>query len=130
MRGHIRKRGNNWAVVVDHDRDQDGKRRQKWHSGFRTKRDAEGALNEILNRIGSGTYVDPGRQTMAEYLREWLVAIEPTIRPGTWISYQTHIERHAIPDLGDGSCDSSVPHTSTSSTPSFSRTVAATVPGA
>lgn len=100
MRGHIRKRGNSWAVVVDHDRDQDGKRRQKWHSGFRTKRDAERALNEILNRIGSGAYVDPGRQTIAEYLREWLMAIQPTIRRGTWISYRTNIERHVIPRLG------------------------------
>lgn len=55
MRGHIRKRGSSWSVVVDHDRDEDGKRRQKWHSGYRTKRDADRALTEILNRIGSGT---------------------------------------------------------------------------
>ncbi len=100
MRGHIRKRGNSWSVVVDHDRDEDGKRRQKWHSGYRTKRDAERALTEVLNRIRSGTYVDPGRQTMTEYLREWLVAIQRTVRPGTWTSYRTNIERHVIPRLG------------------------------
>jgi integrase len=100
MRGHIRKRGNSWSVVVDHDRDEDGKRRQKWHSGYRTKRDAERALTEILNRIGSGTYVDPGRQTMTEYLREWLVAIQRTVRPGTWTSYRSNIERHVVPRLG------------------------------
>jgi hypothetical protein len=87
-------------VVVDHDRDEDGKRHQKWHSGYRTKRDAERALTEILNRIGSGTYVDPGRQTMTEYLREWLVAIQRTVRPGTWTSYRSNIERHVVPRLG------------------------------
>jgi integrase len=100
MRGHIRKRGNSWSVVVDHDRDEDGKRRQKWHSGYRTKRDAERALTEILNRIGSGTYVDPGRQTMTEYLREWLVAIQRTVRPGTWTSDRSNVARHVVPRLG------------------------------
>lgn len=102
MRGHVRKRGNGWTVVVDHGRDADGKRRQKWHSGFRTKRDAERALGEILNRIGTGSYVDPGRQTTGEYLREWLVAVQRTIRPGTWTSYRTNIERHVIPRIGGG----------------------------
>jgi integrase len=100
MRGHIRKRGNSWAVVVDLGRGDDGKRRQKWNSGFRTKRDAERALNEILNRIGAGGYVDPGRQTVAAYLREWLAAVESTVRPGTWVSYRTNIERHIIPSVG------------------------------
>ena len=33
MRGHIRQRGTNWAVIIDHGRDENGKRRQKWHSG-------------------------------------------------------------------------------------------------
>lgn len=100
MRGHIRKRGNTWAVVVDHGQDEDGKRRQKWHSGYRTKRDAERALTEILSRISAGTYMDPGRQTTADYLREWLTAIKGTIRPGTWTSYRTNVERHVIPRVG------------------------------
>jgi hypothetical protein len=60
VRGHIRKRGITWTVVVDLGPDDGGKRQQKWHSGFRTKRDAERALTEILNRIGSGAYIDPG----------------------------------------------------------------------
>jgi integrase len=87
-------------VVVDLGRDEGGKRRQKWHSGFRTKRDAERALNEILNRIGAGVYVDPGRQTVGEFLREWLLAIENTVRPGTWTSYRSNVERHIVPALG------------------------------
>ena len=32
MRGHIRRRGQKWAVVVELDRDPvSGRRRQKWH---------------------------------------------------------------------------------------------------
>jgi len=100
MRGHVRKRNNSCSVVVDHDRDEDGKRRQKWHSGYRTKRDADRALTEILNRIGSGTCVDPGRQTMTEYLREWLVAIQQAVRPWTWTSYRSNIDRQVVARLG------------------------------
>jgi len=40
MRGHIRKRGKSWAVVVDVGRDESGRRYQRWHGGFTTKREA------------------------------------------------------------------------------------------
>ncbi len=40
-RGHVRKRGNGWAVVVERPPDPlTGKRRQKWVSGFATKKEA------------------------------------------------------------------------------------------
>ncbi len=100
MRGHVRKRGNTWSVVIDLGTDENGRRRQKWHSGFRTKRDATRGLTEILARLQSGTYVEPRRQTVAEYLREWLPAIKSTIRPGTWSSYRVNMERHVIPRIG------------------------------
>ncbi len=100
MRGHVRKRGNTWSVVVDLGTDENGRRRQKWHSGFRTKRDATRGLTEILARLQSGTYVEPRRQTVAEYLRGWLPAIKSTVRPGTWSSYRVKVERHVIPRIG------------------------------
>jgi hypothetical protein len=51
MRGSIIKRGRSWAVVVEVGRDPTtGKRIRKWHSGYRTKRDAERARTELLSR--------------------------------------------------------------------------------
>ena len=100
MRGHIRKRGSTWAVVVDLGIDDSGRRRQKWHSGYKMKREATQGLTEILGKLQEGTYVEPTRQTVAQYLREWLSAIESTVRPGTWSSYRTNVERHAIPRIG------------------------------
>ena len=39
MRGHVRKRGERWAFVVELGRDPaTGKRRQKWVSGFASER--------------------------------------------------------------------------------------------
>ena len=50
MQGHIRKRVHTttsgkttvtWYVIIDLPRDTNGKRHQKWHGGYRTRRDAE-----------------------------------------------------------------------------------------
>ena len=101
MRGSIVKRGAGYAVVVELDRDPvSGKRRQKWHSGYRTKRDAEKALGELVNAVHGGTFIEPSKQTFAEYLTEWLAAIEPTIRPATQHSYARNVRLHVVPRLG------------------------------
>jgi hypothetical protein len=60
MRGSVVKRGDGYSVVVELDRDPiTGKRRQKWHSGYRTEREAERALNEIAASVHSGTTSSP-----------------------------------------------------------------------
>jgi integrase len=67
MRGSVVKRGNGYSVVVELDRDPiTGKRRQKWHSGYRTKRDAERALSEMVASLHAGTYLEPTKQTLRE----------------------------------------------------------------
>jgi integrase len=101
MRGHIRKRGSTWAVVVDIGRDEKGRRRQKWHSGFRTKRQASEALTEILGQLSTGQYVAPSKLTVRQFLEdEWLPAIRPSLRPLTFESYAANIRNHVLPVLG------------------------------
>jgi integrase len=101
MRGSVVKRGNGYSVVVELDRDPvTNKRRQKWHSGYRTKRDAERALTEILAAKDSGGYVEPTKQTFSQFAAEWLAAIKPTIRPSTHYSYGRNLTLHVLPQLG------------------------------
>ncbi|MCC6382605.1 MAG: Arm DNA-binding domain-containing protein, partial [Dehalococcoidia bacterium] len=47
MRGHVRRRGKTWTVVVCIGR-EDGRPRYKWYSGFETKKQAETRLTELL----------------------------------------------------------------------------------
>jgi len=55
MRGSVNKRGTGYSVVVELERDpQTGKRRQKWHSGYRTKREAECGLARAGRRRQQG----------------------------------------------------------------------------
>ena len=101
MRGHVRKRGNTWTVVVDVGRDENGRRRQKWHSGFRTKREASEALTEILGRLASRQYVSPSKLTLGEFLKdEWLPAVRGSVRPLTFDSYEGNVRNHIVPRLG------------------------------
>lgn len=73
MRGSIIKRGTTYSVVLDLGRGPDGKRVRRWHSGYRTKRDAERARTELLARVDQGSYVEPSRLTVAVFLRQqWL----------------------------------------------------------
>ena len=76
-------------------------RRQKWHSGFATKRAAEAALTEILGRLQRGDYVQPSRATLAAFLEEYLAAARTTLRPATWEGYRASLEVYVIPRLGD-----------------------------
>ena len=74
MRGHIRKRDDrSWAVVVDVGHDSHtGKRRQKWVSVKGTKRAAERRLAEVVRDLNEGTYVEPSRVTLPDYLDRWI----------------------------------------------------------
>jgi integrase len=103
MRGSVIKRGTRWCVVVDLGRDPvTGKRIRNWHSGFESKKAAERARTEILNRLDKGTYVEPSRRTLTRFLvDEWLPATKGRLADSTFDSYRRNIELHIVPRLGN-----------------------------
>jgi integrase len=101
MRGTVTKKGGKWYVVVERPTDPlTGKRRPKWHSGFKTKKEAERARIDLLSKLDRGEYVEPSQQTLADYLVEWLIAIEHTVRPSTFDSYKRNMHNHVIAHIG------------------------------
>lgn len=100
--GTIVKRSNRYSVVIDLGRDPtSGKRVRKWHSGFKTKREAEAARIEILGRVARGTFVDPSKQQVGAFLLdEWLPAKRSSIEASTADGYRATIERWIVPHLG------------------------------
>ena len=77
------------------------KRRQEMKAGFASKREAQEALTKVLASISTGTYIEPSKLLLSEFLTgEWLPAIRATIRPTTFLSYKGHVERHLVPALG------------------------------
>jgi integrase len=102
MRGSVVKKGDRYYVKIELDPDPTtGRRRQKWHSGYRTKREAERARIDLLSRFDRGEYVEPSHQSFGEFLEKWLRAIEPTLRPSTFDSYSRNVRNHVIAHIGN-----------------------------
>lgn len=101
MKGTVIKRGASWSVVIDLGRDETGRRVRKWHSGYRTKKDAERARIELLSRLDQGTYVPPSKMSIGAFLvQEWLPAKRATIKETTFASYEMHVTKHIVPRIG------------------------------
>jgi len=101
MRGSVVKKGGRWYVKIELDPEPaTGNRRQKWNSGYRTRREAERAPIELLSKLDRGEYVEPSQQSVAQFLTDWLQTIEPTVRPSTFDSYRRNISLHVIPRIG------------------------------
>ena len=104
MRGHITKRGkDSFTIVLNLGRDPaTGKRKQQWVSVKGTKKDAEKKLAELLHQLDTGMFMKPGKTTLAEYLRRWLVEyVQPNLAPRTAEGYEHIIRRHLVPALGN-----------------------------
>jgi integrase len=110
VRGHIHKRTstdksgrtkNLWYVVLDIGRDADGKRRQKWHGSYPTRKAAEAARAELVAEYHCGTYVEPSKVTLEQWVRDkWLPSMRTQVKPSTWDSYARNFELHLLPRLG------------------------------
>ena len=78
-----------------------GRRQQVRKRGFRTKKDAQTALNDALAELQHGTYVRPRRITLESYLDDWLATLAIAgRRPTTIAGYRRLIRVHVNPALG------------------------------
>ncbi|SFM43927.1 tyrosine-type recombinase/integrase [Salibacterium qingdaonense] len=100
MRGHIRKRGNKYAIVVDVGYDDRGKRKQKWFSGYSNKTDAEKDLPGIVAKLQEGSFIEPTKATVSEFLNEWLKIRQSDLSSNTYDSYCRQVQNHIIPSIG------------------------------
>ncbi|HEX76206.1 MAG TPA: site-specific integrase [Dehalococcoidia bacterium] len=106
MRGHIVKRSKNkgtWSIVIELDRDSTtGKRRQKWFTLQGSHKDAKKKLTELLHQLDTGSYIEPSKTTMAEYLEYWLAEyVKPNLSPKGYERYESISRVHLIPAIGN-----------------------------
>jgi integrase len=102
VRGTIVKKPNGRYYVATHGTNPStGRRQQHSHGGYRTKREAQRALTHVLASIDDGTFVNPSRRVLGDYLmEEWLPAKATRLRPSTMLSYTRTVETHILPELG------------------------------
>lgn len=94
-----RDKHGSWSYRVEAGKDPvTGARRQPSRGGFPTRAAAQEALNDMLNRLATGTTSDDRGHTVATWLVHWLAAgtWEPTTRTG----YESDVHAHLIPLIG------------------------------
>lgn len=103
MRGHIKKRGENWSVIIELPKDiNTGKRKQKWYTVNGNKNDAEKFLTEKLRELDTGILIDTKKMKFGEYLDYWLKEYcYNNLSINTIEGYEQYIERHIKPSLGN-----------------------------
>jgi integrase len=77
----------------------EGRRARTWVYG-KTQKEAASKLAAARRAHELGLTPGLERLAIAEYLRDWLTAARPTIRPATYLSYRTIVDVHLIPALG------------------------------
>ena len=56
----------------------------------------------MLHQLDNGTFIKPGKTTLAEYLERWLKDYAwPNLAPRTAEGYESIVRRHLIPSLGN-----------------------------
>ncbi|MEX1092674.1 MAG: site-specific integrase [Acidimicrobiia bacterium] len=110
MRGHVHKRIRTckngrksilWYVIVELPSTADGKRRQKWHGGFETKKAAEAVRARLVHELTTGFYVEPSTMRFDEWLLDhWLPVVKTRVKPTTYQAYKSAITHHIGPELG------------------------------
>jgi len=104
MRGHIRQKSKgSWQITIDTGTGPDGERRRHFETVHSSRKsDAQKRLTELLASLDKGVYTPPGRLTLAEHLHNWLEGyVKTNCSQRTLDGYQSIIERHLIPALGN-----------------------------
>jgi integrase len=89
-------------VIIPVGKDpQTGRFKQQWKGGFKTKRDAEAYLNEVLPQVQNGTWTPPTKERFEDFAQRWLKDYAAAkARPTTLASYQMIARKHLVPEFG------------------------------
>jgi integrase len=112
LRGHIgkrtyvdkktgrRRKTSTYTVWYELPREPGEPRRQKLKSGFHTRKEADAWLTQKAEELRQGVAPVDDRQTVQQYLEQWLESMADTVSPSARHAYKNHVEKHIIPALG------------------------------
>jgi integrase len=106
-----RKRGNaegsiykmqdgRWRAAVSIGNGANGKPKRQTFTAATRHEVAEG-MTKVLRDQQRGIIIAPGKQTVGQFLKDWLGAIKSDVTPSTFVSYENTVRLHLIPAIGD-----------------------------
>ncbi|MGK2947424.1 MAG: tyrosine-type recombinase/integrase [Acidimicrobiales bacterium] len=95
-RGSVKKDASGrWCFVVDLP--SGDKRRQVRRRGFRTQEEAQEVLDELRGSVRAGTFVEPAKTTLGQYLSVWLDGLAVTGKRATTVAgYRQTLGAHVL----------------------------------
>src|SRR4051794_6619120 len=101
MKGHLKERSpGRWAIVLDVHDAATGKRKRRWHSFEGTKRAAQNECARLITELQGGTYLEPSKTTLAQFLERWLDHCRAQVSPRTHERYAEICRKNVVPLLG------------------------------
>jgi integrase len=101
MKGSIRERSpGHWAIILEQRDAGTGKRKRKWHSFAGTKRQAQVESARLISEMKGGTYLEPSKTTLAQFLDRWLEYVASQISPKSHARYGELARKNIGPLLG------------------------------
>lgn len=84
-----------------------GKQRKIYKGGFSKYSDAEKAAKIIEGQIAAGTYLkkNPKKQTVGQFLDEWIASYKQNVKEGTRIVHRNNIKTYIKPRIGNYQLD-------------------------
>ncbi len=101
MRGTLRKRGDTWTWQLKHqDPSRSSGLRYETRGGYRTKREAEAALQVALAAHDPANPAEPSKLPLATFVHdEWLPSLH-SLKPSTVNNYRVLFDAYVLPTLG------------------------------
>ena len=102
MKGAVYQRGSKWYYKFRVPQRDPSTGRYPWitKGGYDTEREAWKACREAMREADRGRVVKPSTRTVAQFLTEWLTAVEPTLDATTWRSWSDYARAYVIPHIG------------------------------
>ncbi|MDP4121058.1 MAG: site-specific integrase [Bacillota bacterium] len=99
--GNIRQKPDGrWEARITIGRTESGKQKMKYFYGH-TRDEAAAKLNDFLSENQHGTYIEPSKYTVDQWLDEWYNNhVVGSVKPSTRVSYEMIIRQHLKPNFG------------------------------
>jgi integrase len=101
MKGSIRERSpGHFAIILEQRDAATGKRKRKWHSFKGTKRQAQIECARLISEMKGGTYLEPSKTTIAQFLDRWLEHMTSQVSSKSHARYGELARKNIAPLLG------------------------------
>jgi Phage integrase, N-terminal SAM-like domain len=111
MRGHFARKSytdkagklrkmSTWSVSYDVPRRPGEPRERRVKSGFQTRKQASEWFTRKAEELRQGIAPADDRQTLEQYLEQWLESISDTVSASALHAYRNHVEAHIVQALG------------------------------